>query len=69
VDLSNLQIWLINNAGSFLDKYFEKKVTIPRVRRGEHQEIETLIGEEALLFAGYLRDEKPTWHPRIVSLS
>jgi len=52
-----------------LNKYFEKKVTIPRIRRGAHQEIKTLISEEALLFAEYLRDEKPTWHPRIVALS
>jgi hypothetical protein len=52
-----------------LDKYCEKKVAISRMRRGEDQEIETLISEEALLFAKYLRDEKPTWHPRIVSLS
>jgi len=52
-----------------LSKYFEKKVTIPRIRRGEHQEIETLISEEAFLFAKYLRDEKPTWIPRIASLS
>jgi CRISPR-associated protein Cas1 len=51
-----------------LNKYFEKKVAIPRIRRGAHQEIETLISEEALLFAKYLRDEKPTWHPRIVEL-
>lgn len=52
-----------------LSRYFETKVTIPRIRRGEHQEIETLIGEEAFLFAKYLRDEKPTWNPRIVELS
>lgn len=52
-----------------LDKCFEKRVAIPRMRRGEHQEIETLISEEALLFARYLRDEKPTWRPRIVELS
>jgi hypothetical protein len=44
-------------------------VQIPRVRMGEQQEIETLINEEALLFAKYLRDEKPIWHPRIVELS
>jgi hypothetical protein len=32
------------------------------------QEIETLINEEALLFAMYLRNEKQTWIPRIISL-
>jgi hypothetical protein len=49
-----------------LGRYFETKVTIPRIRRGQHQEIETLINEEAFLFAKYLRDEKPSWRPRIV---
>jgi hypothetical protein len=46
-----------------LDKYFETKVSVPR------QELETLINEEALLFAKYLRGEKPAWNPRIVELS
>jgi len=32
----------------------------------ERQIIETLINEEALLFAKYLRDEKQIWKPRIV---
>jgi CRISPR-associated protein Cas1 len=54
---------------SRLNAYFEVKVTIPRIRRGAHQEIETLIGEEALQFAKYLRGEKTTWHPRTVALS
>jgi CRISPR-associated protein Cas1 len=54
---------------SELDRYFRAKVEIPRIRRGKKQEIETLIGEEALLFAKYLRGEKPTWHPRIADLS
>jgi CRISPR/Cas system-associated endonuclease Cas1 len=52
-----------------LNRYFETRVAIPRIRRGEHQEIETLINEEAFLFAKYLRDEKHTWNPRIVDLS
>jgi hypothetical protein len=33
---------------------------------GDQQEIETLINEEALLFAMYVRDEKGAWIPRIV---
>lgn len=33
--------------------------------RGEKQEFETLINEEALLFAKYLRNEKKEWRPRI----
>ena len=51
-----------------LNKYFETKVEIARIKRGRRQEIETLITEEAFLFAKYLRDEKPTWQPRIVAL-
>jgi hypothetical protein len=35
---------------------------------GRSQEIETLINEEALLLAMYLRNEKQTWIPRIISL-
>jgi hypothetical protein len=35
------------------------------IRNGEHQTIETLINEEALLFAKYLRGESKSWAPRI----
>jgi len=48
-----------------LDLYFEKTVKIPRIRVGKKQTIETLISEEALLFAEYLRNQLKTWNPRI----
>jgi CRISPR-associated protein Cas1 len=51
-----------------LNRYFEDKIALPRVRRGQHQEIETLINEEAYLLAMYLRNEKPSWAPRIPSI-
>jgi len=51
-----------------LDLFFMSKVDIPRVKRGKKQEIETLINEEALLFARYLREEIPTWNPRTADL-
>jgi CRISPR-associated protein Cas1 len=51
-----------------LNQYFEKKIILPRVRRGQQQEIETLINEEALLFAQYLRNEKSSWIPRICNI-
>jgi hypothetical protein len=35
---------------------------------GESQEIETLISEEALMLARYVRNEKENWTPRIVKL-
>jgi hypothetical protein len=42
-----------------------KRFSFKRIRNGEHQTIETLISEEALLFAKYLRNEKKDWLPRI----
>ncbi len=51
-----------------LNKLFTNKVEIPRVKVGSRQEIETLINEEAFLFAKYLRRERPAWVPRIAEL-
>jgi CRISPR/Cas system-associated endonuclease Cas1 len=48
-----------------LTDYFEMYVEIPRIQAGERQTIETLINEEALLFAKYLRGERKEWIPRI----
>ena len=41
-----------------LNRYFTSTVEVPRVRRGRKQEFESLICEEALLFAKYLRNEQ-----------
>lgn len=49
-----------------LNRYFQNKVDVSRVRIGKQQEIETLINEEAMLFAQYLRNERQSWKPRIV---
>jgi CRISPR-associated protein Cas1 len=51
-----------------LDRCFKSNVSIARIRRGRKQELETLVNEEALLFAEYLRDEKQSWIPRKVEL-
>ena len=51
-----------------LHKYFECVVDVPRVRIGNRQTIETLISEEALLLAKFLRDERETWIPRVAIL-
>lgn len=40
-----------------LNLFFESIVEVPRIRRGNRQTLETLINEEALLFAKYLRNE------------
>jgi len=50
---------------SKLEAYFEAYVEVPRIRVGKKQKIETLISEEALLFAKFLRNEKKNWVPRI----
>jgi len=50
-----------------LQDYFETKVEIPLIRYGKRQRIETLINEEALLLAKYIRNENKTWNPRISS--
>jgi hypothetical protein len=51
-----------------LYQYFECEVEVPRIRIGGRQPIETLINEEALLLAKFLRDERETWTPRIAFL-
>jgi len=51
-----------------LNKHFTSFVEVPRMKVGDKQEIESLINEEAFLFAKYLRGERPTWIPRIVEL-
>ena len=48
-----------------LEIYFETEVDIPRIRVGKKQTLETLINEEALVFAKYLRQERQIWTPRI----
>jgi len=52
-----------------LNSLFESEVNIPRIRYGKKQTLDTLISEEALLLAQYLRNEKKSWFPRIIRLS
>jgi hypothetical protein len=52
---------------NILNNYFEKIVEIPRIKVGKRQTIETLINEEALLLAKFLRNEHTPWLPRIAS--
>jgi CRISPR/Cas system-associated endonuclease Cas1 len=56
-----------NNLVKGLNQYFQKIAKISRIRMGEQQEIETLINEEALLFAKYIRNERKVWTPRIMN--
>ena len=51
-----------------LNDFFETRVEVKRIRNGQHQTLETLINEEALLFARYLRGESQSWVPRVAYL-
>ena len=56
---------LTNELMRGLNAHLESKVEVPRIRHGSKQTLETLINEEALLLAKYLRNERKTWVPRI----
>jgi CRISPR-associated endonuclease Cas1 len=51
-----------------LNNFFNRKVEIPRIRHGRKQTLDTLICEEALLLAKYLRGERNSWIPRLPSI-
>lgn len=51
-----------------IEEYFQSYVPIRRIRMGRKQRIETLIREEAMLLAAFLRCEKKAWIPRVVAL-
>jgi CRISPR-associated endonuclease Cas1 len=53
----------------YLHGCFNAKVEIPRIRHGKRQAVETLINEETLLLAEYLRNEVKEWNPRTVLLN
>jgi len=44
-----------------LNEFFEYGIEIPRIRVGQKQTIETLINEETLLLAKFLRNEREMW--------
>jgi CRISPR-associated protein Cas1 len=50
-----------------LNSFFESIVEIPRVKHGSKQTIETLINEEAMLLARFLRNDEEAWVPRIAT--
>lgn len=50
---------------SKLHQYFTSYVSVPRKQRGKRQELESLIAEESLLLAKFLRNERREWVPRI----
>ena len=45
-----------------VNTFFVSYVEVPSMRVGKKQTVETLINEDALLFAKYLRNELKTWN-------
>ena len=52
-----------------LNQLFISTVEVPRVKVGRRQEVESLISEEAMLLAKFVRNEIKEWKPRIPELS
>lgn len=48
-----------------LNGLFNRYVEIPRIKHGKRQTFDTLINEEALLLAKFLRNEEKEWNPRL----
>ena len=48
-----------------LNAFFDSMVNVERIKVGNWLSIDTLISEEALLFAKDFRNEKKGWTPRI----
>ncbi|UCE16684.1 MAG: CRISPR-associated endonuclease Cas1 [Candidatus Bathyarchaeota archaeon] len=48
-----------------LHEFFMRKVRVPRFRHGNEQEVESLINEEAILLALFLRGRRESWVPRV----
>jgi len=48
-----------------LNAFFQPFVDVKRIKVGDRHTIDTLICEETLLFAKYLRNERKEWIPRL----
>jgi hypothetical protein len=51
-----------------LNKLFKRVVAILRIRKGFRQTLDTLISEEAFLFAKSLQEIDSRWVPRLVAI-
>jgi hypothetical protein len=58
-----------NDLAEGLNLLLDRFVEIPRTRHGSGQTLDTLINEEAYLFARFLRCERETSVPRIPNLA
>jgi CRISP-associated protein Cas1 len=62
----HLKEYETNELAEDLNAFFNRMVEIERIKIGKRQTIDTLISEEALLFAKYLRQERKEWTPRVI---
>jgi hypothetical protein len=65
--LANFGQYELISSGRALNAFFDHMVDVERIKVGKRQTVDTLICEEALLFAKFLRREKDTWIPRLVA--
>jgi CRISP-associated protein Cas1 len=61
----HLKEYETNSLAEDLKAFFDRMVDVDRIKIGKRQTIDTLMSEEALLFAKYLRQEKENWIPRL----
>jgi CRISPR-associated protein Cas1 len=61
----HLKEYEVDSLAEDLNAFFDRMVDVERIKVGKRQTIDTLICEETLLFAKYLRNEKKEWIPRI----
>jgi CRISPR/Cas system-associated endonuclease Cas1 len=57
-----------NELAEGLNSLFESEVEIARIKHGNKQTLDTLINEETLLLAKFLRNERRERNPRISTL-
>jgi CRISPR/Cas system-associated endonuclease Cas1 len=63
----HLKEYETDNLAHDLNAFFDHMVDVERIKIGKRQTIDTLISEEALLFAKYLRNERKDWIPRLTN--
>lgn len=64
----HLKEFVADGLAEDLNALFERMVDVERIKVGKRQTIDTLINEEALLFAKYLRQERNLWIPRCANI-
>jgi CRISPR/Cas system-associated endonuclease Cas1 len=65
----HLKEFVADGLANDLNAFFDRMVNVERIKVGNWQTIDTLINEEALLFAKYLRNERKEWLPRIPTIT